>query len=150
MRLPRNFVQDTLAVFNKEPHVGCVVHTTNHLKYQTAKPELSYEVVKNNYRQGWDFSMRRVAYNLIPKQLHFFCGDDFLFEELYRKSWKLAYVTSSPIIHYQGKTKRPKGISNKDIRNLKKLGYHHNLNICKRFSNFKPTFSKIIDEGEHI
>lgn len=143
--IPKNFLADTLAVFEKEPKVGCVSHATNHLSFQKCT-SLEYRVFDNHYRQGWDFTMRKAAYSQIPKTLHFFCGDDYLYEMLYRKGWKFAIVTSSPIIHYQGITPRIPGISNKDISEYKKLGFPHGrLNVCFEYSNFKPTFSKILE-----
>ena len=141
--IPKNFVKDTLDIFEKESTVGCVSHATNHLNYQTCTP-LNYKIFSDKYRQGWDFTMRRAAYSQIPETLHFFCGDDYLYEMLYKKGWKFAIATSSPIIHFQGMTPRIPGISNKDISEYKKLGLPHGrLDVCFEYSNFKPTFSKI-------
>jgi len=143
MRLAHNFVSSTIQAFEKEPNVGCVAHTTNHPKFSMVSNELEYVIFKDKYRQGWDFTMRRDAYTTIPSQLHFFCGDDFLFENLYKKGFRFAMVLNSPIIHYQGMTPRVKGISNRDITNYKKLGYPHpRLDICFAYSQFKPTFEK--------
>ena len=82
--IPKNFVKDTLDIFEKESTVGCVSHATNHLNYQTCTP-LNYKIFSDKYRQGWDFTMRRAAYSQIPETLHFFCGDDYLYEMLYKK-----------------------------------------------------------------
>jgi hypothetical protein len=90
--------------------------------------------------------MRKEAYSQIPKNLHFFCGDDYLYEMLYKKGWKFAIITSSPIIHFQGMTPRIPGISNKDVSEYKKMGFPHGrLDVCFEYCNFKPTFSKIIE-----
>lgn len=143
--LSTNYFLDTVNLFNLEPTVGCVAHSTNHLNYQEEKPTLEYVKFSNNYRQGWDFTMRASAYSIIPSQLHFFCGDDFIFEKLYQKNMEFAIITSSPIIHYQGMTPRIPGISNKDISEYKKLGFPHpRLDVCFDYSNHKPTFQKII------
>jgi glycosyltransferase involved in cell wall biosynthesis len=145
MVIPKNFVSDTLEVFNREPSVGCVAHATNHPNYQECKP-LEYEIFSDNYRQGWDFTMRREAYSPVPRSLQFFCGDDYLYEKLYQKGWKFAIVASSPIIHFQGATPRVPGISSRDITEYKKLGFKHGrLDVCFKLSNFKPTFSKIVE-----
>lgn len=143
--LSTNYFKDTVDAFEKDDTIGCVAHSTNHLSYQTEKPELEYFTFSGKYRQGWDFTMRQKAYTLIPEQIHFFCGDDFVFEKLYSKGFKFAIITSSPIIHYQGMTPRIPGISNKDIQEYKKLGMPHpNLDVCFDYSNHKPTFQKII------
>jgi len=144
MRLPHNYISDTIKVFDMEENVGCVAHSTNHPEYDKVT-NLNYEVFQSKYRQGWDYTMRKKAYTKIPEQMHFFCGDDFLFEKLYSKKMTFAIVTSSPIIHYQGVTPRIRGISRRDIMEYKKLGFKHpNLDICLKYSNFKPTFKKII------
>ena len=146
MVIPRNFVSDTLEVFSREPSVGCVAHATNHPSYQVCGP-LEYQTFSDSYRQGWDFTMRRAAYSPIPRSLQFFCGDDYLYEKLYQKGWKFAIVTSSPIIHFQGATPRVPGISARDIAEYKKLGFKHGrLDVCFKLSNFKPTFSKIVED----
>lgn len=141
--IPKNFIKDTLEVFEREPRVGCVAHSTNHPNYQFCT-QLEYRIFHSKYRQGWDFTMRRSAYSQIPKNLHFFCGDDYLYDMLYRKGWNFAIITSSPIIHLQGITPRIPGISNRDISEYKKMGFSHGkLDICFDLCNFKPTFSKI-------
>lgn len=148
VRLPINFVLDTIDVFEIEPSVGCVGHSTNHPSFNKIT-DLSYNIFSEKYRQGWDFTMRKCAYTAIPKKLKFFCGDDFLYENLYAKGWKFAIVNSSPIIHYCAKTKRIPGVSNNDIIEYKKLGYKHpNLNINFDYCNFRPTFNEIINSIE--
>lgn len=147
VRLPRNFVKDTIDIFEKESKVGCVVHATNHPSYQVATKNLNYKIIKEKFRQGWDFSFRRDAYTEIPAQLEFFCGDDFLYENLFNKRWDAAFALSSPIIHYQGRTKSVKRNSGKDIREYLKLGYPHNLKPNTNYSQIYPTFKELIDEN---
>jgi hypothetical protein len=144
--IPKNYFSDTLEVFKTDASVGCVAHATNHLVYQKATSPLSYVKFSDKYRQGWDFTMTRDAYSLIPTTLQFFCGDDYLFEKLYAKKLEFAIVTSSPIIHYQGMTPRVSGVSNRDIAEYKNLGLPHGrLDVCFEYNNFKPTFNKIIE-----
>lgn len=138
VRLPDNFIDDTIRVLDENQNIGCVAHSTNHHAWKK-QDELEFVTFNNDYRQGWDFTMRNDSYVEIPKQLHFFCGDDWLFENLYKKNHEFAIITSSPIIHFQGVTKRIKGISNKDIREYKKLGFKHpNLDVNFKYSRFKP------------
>jgi glycosyltransferase involved in cell wall biosynthesis len=145
VRLPHNFLSDNIKILDKEDGVGCVIHSTNHSDYQTVT-DLKYEIFDGKYRQGWDYTIRKEAYTKIPNQLHFFCGDDFIYENMYKNKWKIAVAYSSPIIHYCAKTPRIPGVSNRDIAAYKKLGYTHpNLKICSKYCNNKPTFNKIIE-----
>jgi hypothetical protein len=102
---------------------------------------LEYTIVEPNlYRQGWDFSIRRNIFQLIPEKLKTYCGDDFLFYKLYEQKYDLAYVTSSPMIHFEGQSKqfmKTSGIE--DIYSYQSLGFPHNLNINENFSKIKPS-----------
>jgi len=143
IRIPANFISDTIQVLDENPDIGCAAHSTNHPKYDKIT-ELKFVTFNDKYRQGWDYTMRKAAYHKIPEELHFFCGDDFLYEKLYENGWKFAIITSSPIIHYQGKTPRIPGISNKDIAAYKKMGFRHPyMNVNDDYCKFKPTFNEI-------
>ncbi len=102
IRVTSNFVSDTVEIFKKEAHVGCVVHISNDSRYQES--ELSYVIPHARFVQGWDFSLRREAYTLIPDEFKMFGGDDYLFLNLYSNGWKVAVALSSPIIHYGKKS----------------------------------------------
>jgi len=106
VRIPSNFVADTEAIFELEPSVGCVIHSTNHPDYQDVSPVLRYEVMNDRIAQGWDFTLRREAYTVIPDDLKTFGGDDYLFANLYEKGWKVAVALSSPIVHYYARSRR--------------------------------------------
>lgn len=142
VRLPQNFVSHTLEAFADNNKIGCVVHATNHPNYRKVKKHLEYAIPVNKFRQGWDFSFRKRAYTPVPQQIHFFCGDDYLYEKLWQNKWKVAVLLSSPIIHYQGETKSVKRNSGKDIKEYKKLGYENNLSHNKYYSKIKPTFKE--------
>jgi GT2 family glycosyltransferase len=105
VRVPSNFVEDTLVIFKEEDNVGMVVHATNHPLYQETHP-LCYVIMDTKIAQGWDFTIRRAAYVPIPEDIHYFGGDDWLFVQAYRKGWKLATALSSPIIHYKGQSRK--------------------------------------------
>ena len=105
VRIPSNFVADTVAVLDAEPKVGCVIHSTNHPDYQVCGP-LEYIIMHGPLIQGWDFTMRREAYYRIPDDLITFGGDDYLFAKLHKHRWKVAVVLSSPIIHYYARSRR--------------------------------------------
>ena len=65
-----NFISDVMHVFENEPNVGIAVHSTNHDDYTTKKEITEYKVVEpKNFMQGWDFSIRRNVFTLIPEQL---------------------------------------------------------------------------------
>lgn len=146
VRIPSNFISDNEKIFEKEVKVGCVCHATNHLKYNKKLKELKYEISKINIMQGWDFTMRREAYTIIPNELRIYCGDAFLFKKLYENNWDCAFALSSPIIHYRSKSAKfvtvPTG--DKD-RYINKLGFKDDLRIHKLYSVHKPTFKKILE-----
>lgn len=145
VRIPRNFIKDNESVFEKEEKVGCVVHSTNHLKYQKTT-DLKYVIPVKNYMQGWDFCIRREAYNLIPDTLRTFGGDDYLYVNLYRGGWKTAFILSSPIIHYKGQSyKDLQHPQSSDQKEYKKLNYE-GISHCYEYSNLYPTFNKIIEQ----
>ena len=143
-----NFISDVIHVFEHEPNVGVAVHSTNHNDYTTKKEITEYKVVEpKNFMQGWDFSIRRDVFTLIPEQLKTYCGDDFLFHNLYEKGFDLAYITSSPMIHFEGQSK-PYMIHGGvvDIHTYLKMGLPHYLKINTKFSNIKPTKIFITNE----
>jgi len=139
IRLTDNFVSDNENIFKIEKTVGCVVHATNHPLYMSKK-SLEYVIIDERIKQGWDFTLRRNCYNIIPKELKVYCGDDFLFEMLYRSGYNVAFALSSPIIHYQGKSSKNLKELPSDVPRYINLGYSHDLKHCPRFSKIKPTF----------
>lgn len=142
VRIPDNFISDTIGVFEKEKKVGITVHSTNHSNYQDILPELKYEIVpKSINMQGWDYTIRRECFTPIPEELKTYCGDDFLFHHMYEMGYDMAYVLSSPMIHFEGQSKKfmlTSGIE--DIRKFVSLGYKHYLKINYNYSSIKPTF----------
>ena len=142
VRITNNFVSDGERIFAKEKKVGCVVHATNHSSYKS-KTSLNYAIV-DGIKQGWDFTMRRTAYNIIPSELKVYCGDDYLFEMLYRKGFKVAFALSSPLIHFQGKSIKDLKEPPSDVKRYAALGYKHNLRHCPTYSRIKPTYKQFI------
>ncbi len=143
IRAPSNFVKDTVDIFEKEATVGCVVHSTNHPEYfRTSK--LKYMVVRGGgFVQGWDFSVRRIAYSLIPEELDTFGGDDYLFNSLSAQGWRIALVLSSPIIHFKAMSHRYfEGDRNKVSENAKKYGLKR-LPYRNLYSLPYPTFKEV-------
>ena len=146
VRIPHNFISDTMKVFKKEDKVGIAVHATNHPNYSKILDKLEYtKVPKFINMQGWDYTIRRDAFSLIPNEIKIYCGDDFLYNHLYEKGWDMVYITSSPIIHYEGQSKKfmvTNGME--DIWMFKKLGFKHYLKINPNYSKIKPTFKTFI------
>ena len=104
VRVPSNFVKDTIEILKKEPEVGCVVHVTNGPEYSIDR--LTYFISEIKFIQGWDFTVRREAYTLIPDDLKVFGGDDYIFSNFYLRGWKVAVALSSPILHHKAKSRK--------------------------------------------
>jgi len=144
VRIPSNFLKDTVEIFEREKGVGCVVHATNHPKYCAVK-ELEYVVLEDKFTQGWDFTMRREVYDPIPENIDTFGGDDWLFTRMYNKDWSAAVAISSPIIHYKAKSRKYfKGDRNVAVGILAELGVDR-LPYQNSYSKPHPTFEKIIE-----
>jgi len=138
LRIPSNFVKDTVEVFEKESTVGCVLHSTNHPDYQSITP-LNYVVLEEKLTQGWAFAFRREAYKIIPDDVQFFGGDDLLFTNLYRSGWKTAMILSSPITHFYAKSRKYyKGNREENRLNMMKYNcerYSYRSKYTRRFPN---------------
>lgn len=152
IRIPYNFLYDVCSIFDKELDVSCVIHPTNHGGWRTATNTLSYDVLDERTRQGWDFSFRKSEWVNIPECLDFYCGDDFIFENIYKNNKKVAVATSSPIIHLLSQTRKsplnkviPNRNPNKDVLEYKQLGYKHYLNMLDKYSKLEPEMSKILE-----
>ena len=122
-RLACNYISSVKEVFAKEPKVGIVCHATNNPEYAEVR-ELEYVKLFKKMRQGWEYTIRREAYHIIPPQLHTFAGDDFLYAKVYEKEWEAAMILSSPVIHYLGMSQKSTSSErfHKDVEEFNKLG----------------------------
>ena len=122
-RISCNYVSSAKQVFEKESDVGIVCHATNNPEYSTVR-ELDYVKLFKKMRQGWEYTIKREAYTLIPPQLHTFAGDDFLYAKLYERDYQAAMILSSPVIHYLGMSQKDTSAErfNKDVEEFNKLG----------------------------
>jgi len=137
VRIPKNFVADTIDILNKEPLVGCVLHSTNHPSYKIAT-KLNYKILTEPSTQGWDFTFRRECYRPIPDNLRTFGGDDFLFVHLNRKGWKTAVAISSPMIHYKSKSHQFfNGNRREEIINYNKF-FYEKIRYGNEYTNLYP------------
>jgi len=154
-RITKNFVSDTIKVFEKEPAVGIVVHITNDPNF--CRPsELNYKILDNPSYQGWDFTIRRDLYKSIPESLRVFGGDTYLFSWILKQGFKFAVLYSSPIIHYRSKTVRArddyKELSIQDqtkydeIRVIEKLGSLLPLNVARGIGNHLPPADMLLPQ----
>lgn len=152
--IPTNFIDDTLKIFEKHHNVTCVIHATNHPNYSTVKKNLEYVVLDptQRVRQGWDFTLRTSNWVNIPETLRFYCGDDFIYEMIRRKNLNVAVALSSPIIHYQGQTRksspkdedlRIRNIALSDINEFKRLGFNHIWEQLSPYARVSPTFKNL-------
>lgn len=149
--IPPNFLSDTVEIMDKHFEISCVIHPTNHPNWSVyTSNKLSYVILDKQTRQGWDFTFRKNDWVHIPDILEFYCGDDFVFENIYIRGKKVAMATSSPIIHWLSQTRLSplnKVIPNRkpmvDVENYKKLGFPHHLDLIPEYSNINPTIQSI-------
>jgi GT2 family glycosyltransferase len=135
IRIPSNFLLDVANIFESDDTIGAVMHPTNHPQYRKIMPETKYEILeRGKYRQGWDICIRKDAWTDIPENLTIYCGDDFVFENMYARGYNSAMAVSSPIIHYLGQTRKSKHNENlpernpkQDVSNYRALGYVHHM-----------------------
>lgn len=147
VRLSPNFLSSAIEVFEKEPGVGFVNHTTNNIKYSEWSNDLQYVIMDDPYRQGWDPIFRKECYSEIPQDLLFFFGDDYIYSKLYESGMKGAYVLNSPILHFERSTTEEKG----GLRDCSFDGEHFNqldlpvkeMVFSTSYSKWKPEFSSI-------
>jgi len=102
VRVAYNFTKTIRQVFEKEENVKIVCHATNNREYCTAHDSLSYKTLNRACRQGWDYTIRRDAYVLIPDEMKIYFGDDWLYANVYDSGGDAAIILNSPIIHYLG------------------------------------------------
>lgn len=135
IRIPKNFLYDNAVIHYEHDFIGSVMHPTNHPQYKNFNGDTKMIVLQHNkYRQGWDICLKRKVWVSIPESLHFYCGDDFVFQNMYNNGYQAAIAISSPIIHYLGQTRKSKFNINlpernptKDIANYRLLGYTHHM-----------------------
>lgn len=140
-----NFVSHLIEVFQCEPTVGIAVHSTNHPSFSAIHDKLIYRVVEPfKFMQGWDFTIRRDLYKPVPESIKIYCGDDYIFHNVYEQGYNLAYILSSPMIHLEGQSKKFMSTSGiEDIEEFKRLGFEHYLKVNFKYSRIKPTFKKL-------
>ncbi len=148
VRIPSNFVADTITIFDREPSVGIVIHSTNHPAFQKTT-NLNYRILEDRYVQGWDFSIRRECFNPIPPKLKFYGGDEFLFFMADRMGYKVAVALSSPIIHYNSKSRRSasRQIRREDQTYLREVLGIERVSFRNPYTKWHPRFEQIIERG---
>lgn len=126
VRLTNNYIRDTIRLLDNIEDIGIAIHVTNNLDYDQNKPYLIYETLFPRYFQGWDFTIRKSLYTLIPESLKIFGGDDFLFSNIDKMGYDIGLIYSSPILHRKEATRNKvdqnfiKQIYEKDAADLKK------------------------------
>jgi GT2 family glycosyltransferase len=149
VRLTQNFIKDTYEIMLREHLVGVINHPSNNMKYANSLNGLKYDVILDRYKQGWDFTIRAELYKKIPDEIKVYCGDDWIFHNIYEAGYVGCMAVSSPIIHYQGKStqygfKVVPGPANSDFKiYTERLKLPHYLRHLPHYSNIKPTFTEI-------
>ena len=150
VRIPCNFIKDSESVFSLEPTVGITVHSTNQPHWlDNASYQLNYKIPSNQkIKQGWDFTIRKSDWEIIPEIFQIFYGDDFIFYKLLLKNRKIAYILNSPILHFQGmsqsknyRAKLPPRKDNftDDTKAWNSTGWPHNHHSIPEYTRIKPT-----------
>lgn len=147
VRIAPNFLSSSILVFEREPSVGFVSHSSNNKDYSEWYEDADYRIIESPYRQGWDFCFRRDCYSRIPDQVRFFYGDDYIFSKLFSSGMKGAYVLNSPMLHYERSTTVEKGgqrDASLDANAFYSLDVEHkNLSFVEEYSKWKPEFSEL-------
>jgi GT2 family glycosyltransferase len=152
VRIPCNFIKDSESVFSLEPTVGITVHSTNQPHWlDNASYQLNYKIPPNQkIKQGWDFTIRKSDWKIIPEIFQIFYGDDFIFYKLLLKNRKIAYILNSPILHFQGmsqgknyRAKLPPRKDNftDDTKAWNSTGWPHNHHSIPEYTRIKPTLA---------
>jgi hypothetical protein len=159
IRITSNYLQDTANVLGKDPRIGIVIHATNNRDFSTATSPTRHIFQEATIKQGWEFSLRPADWKDIPHQLWFYCGDDFIFDNMHKMRKKVGVVTSSPVIHKLSKTREAMGedftakIKQRaliDIENYKKLGFNHQWNNITKYSRLQPELKQITEVSTEI
>lgn len=154
IRIPFNYLSDTIEVLEKNKRLGAVVHATNNRRFSTASKPTKYVMENGLVKQGWEFTLRKENWEDIPGELKFYCGDDFIFGQLHKKELKTGVITSSPVIHKLSKTRKnmPQEEANAirqqakdDIATYKRLGFTHIWNNIPKHSRLEPEFREIVE-----
>jgi len=154
VRIPCNFIKDSESVFSLEPTVGVTVHSTNHPHWlDGASHQLNYKIPPiQKIKQGWDFTIRKSDWEIIPEIFQIFYGDDFIFYKLLLKNRKIAYILNSPILHFQGmsqsknyRSKLPPRKDNfaDDTKAWNSTGWPHNHHSIPEYTRIKPTLGLV-------
>lgn len=156
VRIPKNFLRDTVITMSSNQQIGIVSHATNNKKYCTVKNSTEYclsesSVKGKEIRQGWDFSIRRELYVPIPDDIRVYCGDDWIFHNVYGKGKLCAIVTSSPIIHYGGMSRRSRKVSpDSDIAGARSHMGMIEFDINTEYSSLSTEFNDFKYEAEPV
>lgn len=154
VRIPCNFIKDSESVFLLEPTVGITVHPTNHPHWlDNTSHQLNYTIPPNQkIKQGWDFTIRKSDWEIIPEIFQIFYGDDFIFYKLLLKNRKIAYILNSPILHFQGMSQGPdyraklpprKDNFANDDKAWNSTGWPHNHFPLAEYTRIKPTLQLV-------
>lgn len=154
IRISKYHVEHTVSLFERYGS-SMIVHATNNARYQNSMERLSFVEETKEVKQGWEFSILKKDWTKIPESLMFYCGDDFVFHNMFVKGHKVKTITSSPVIHKLSQTrenadsttaKEIKKHALTDIDTYKKMKYPHYWNNIPYLSRLKPEFSSIKED----
>lgn len=100
IRITNTYIDHTLKSFERNA-VDIVIHPTNN-KYFLKSTSFNLKILQGMpIKHGWEMTFKKEWFNKspIPLELHFYCGDDWIFERIYNEKKKIGYALSSPILH---------------------------------------------------
>jgi GT2 family glycosyltransferase len=107
IRITNTYIDHTIKAFEKNV-IDIAIHPTNN-KYFLKSTRLNVKVLRGmQIKHGWEMTFNREWFlrSPIPPELHFYCGDDWIFERIYNANMRIGYVLSAPILHDTSKTVR--------------------------------------------
>ncbi len=148
IRVTNTYIDHTLLAMENDL-IKIAIHPTNN-KYFLKSTKLNVKIMNNLLiKHGWEMTFRRDWFNLkpIPSELHFYCGDDWIFERIFSENGKIGYILSAPILHHTSKTLHHNGhIINGELL-LRRDVNIYTQNLHKRiFLKANDDFSNIFQE----
>lgn len=103
------FYKKIIDAFNLNENIGIVCPKTikNPYKINEKDDHSKVKLIPMKKREGWAFTIKKEIIDkikLIPNELKFFCGDDYLFYMTKYLNYKIMKMTNNQIYHWKNQT----------------------------------------------